>query len=230
MTYLKRRPQRVDYSAVNNVNNMSLDALTQHVHELILAGLGTAKQAAFSQERPLMEMGLDSADLLQLNERITSQFAVNLPPVFFFQYNTAAKIIAYLSYALSLSNHPKPTSERLSQQSAPTKEPIAIIGMACRLPGHVDSPEAFWQLLINQHSALSAIAPAMLYYTPSMALSELDQQDRKWLQTGSHYVNHGGFIDDVACFDAPFFSGFRCRSRVNGPSAAFIIGIKLGRV
>ena len=187
---LKRRPQRVDYSAVNNANNVSLDALTQHVHELILAGLGAAKQAAFSQERPLMEMGLDSADLLQLNERITTQFGISLPPAFFFQYNTAAKITAYLSQALSLPNQINSTSRRLVQHPAQAiEEAIALIGMACRLPGHVDSPEAFWQLLISQQSAIS----------------ELGIQDRDWLPTTEQGLKYGGFIDDVTCFDAAFF-------------------------
>ncbi|WP_424102387.1 beta-ketoacyl synthase N-terminal-like domain-containing protein [Moorena producens] len=76
-------------------------------------------------------------------------------------------------------------------------EPIAIIGMSCRFPGGVNSPEAFWQLL---HHGVDAIAEVPLarwniddYYDPSPDAP------------GKLYTRDGGFISQIDRFDAAFF-------------------------
>ncbi|WP_367127517.1 SDR family NAD(P)-dependent oxidoreductase [Saccharothrix sp. HUAS TT1] len=67
-------------------------------------------------------------------------------------------------------------------------EPIAIVGMACRLPGGVDSPEALWRLVAEGVDAVSPM-PA----------------DRGWSPAVTGAGRAGGFLADVAGFDADFF-------------------------
>jgi len=74
---------------------------------------------------------------------------------------------------------------------------IAIIGMACRFPGSVESPGDFWQLLCDERDAVTAIPPdrfgTAFYQHPSKR------------EPGKSYTFAAGVVDDVAGFDAEFF-------------------------
>src|ERR1700729_1728136 len=77
-------------------------------------------------------------------------------------------------------------------------EPIAIVGMSCRFPGGVDSPDSLWDMVADERDVMSEF-PA----------------DRGWDLAGLFdddpdaphkcYARAGGFVDDVAGFDAGFF-------------------------
>jgi malonyl CoA-acyl carrier protein transacylase len=90
---------------------------------------------------------------------------------------------------------------RLEKLERQRTEPIAIIGMGCRIPGAdsgADSgPDAFWQLLEEGRDAISEIPPerwdAAAYYDPDGDVP--GRMATKW----------GGFLSDIAAFDAPFF-------------------------
>src|SRR3984885_14898963 len=75
--------------------------------------------------------------------------------------------------------------------------PIAIIGMGCRLPGGIDSPDAFWQALLRGDDLVTEIPPDRWdvedHYDPERGVQ--DRSVSRW----------GGFIDDVGGFDAAFF-------------------------
>lgn len=90
--------------------------------------------------------------------------------------------------------------DRLRQENDALKagrvEPIAVVSMACRYPGGVASPEDLWDMVRDGVDAVTGF-PA----------------DRGWRDVydpdpdtvGSSYVRHGGFLTDVAEFDADFF-------------------------
>ncbi|MBU6350102.1 MAG: SDR family NAD(P)-dependent oxidoreductase [Chloroflexi bacterium] len=78
--------------------------------------------------------------------------------------------------------------QRLKGQLETYKEPIAVIGMACRFPGGSDTPEAFWQLLQTGRDGVVAMPPARRSPT------ELPPRPC-W----------GGFLADVERFDPTFF-------------------------
>ncbi|NEP72541.1 MAG: acyltransferase domain-containing protein [Okeania sp. SIO2G4] len=79
----------------------------------------------------------------------------------------------------------------------PKKEPIAIIGMSCRLPGGVDSPEAFWQLLNQGIDAISEV--------PQQKWNIDEYYDPNPDTPGKIITRYGGFLSQVEQFDAPFF-------------------------
>ena len=86
---------------------------------------------------------------------------------------------------------------RLEQMEGRQNEPIAVVGMSCRLPGGVDSAEGFWDLLQAGRDAIREV-PA-------------DRWDlERWFNAdpdapGKMYTRHGGFLDAVDRFDAAFF-------------------------
>lgn len=78
-------------------------------------------------------------------------------------------------------------------------KPNAIVGMACRLPGAVDTPSGLWELCCRSRSAWSKVPESRFsakgYYHPTPG------------RGGSFYYQGGHFLEeDVGLFDAPFFS------------------------
>jgi phthiocerol/phenolphthiocerol synthesis type-I polyketide synthase D len=76
-------------------------------------------------------------------------------------------------------------------------EPIAVVGIGCRLPGNVSGPESFWQLLVDGKDAVGEVPvdrwDGDAFYDPDPQAP--GRMTTKW----------GGFLDDVAGFDADFF-------------------------
>jgi acyl transferase domain-containing protein/acyl carrier protein len=75
--------------------------------------------------------------------------------------------------------------------------PIAVIGMGCRLPGGIDSPDAFWQALLRGDDLVTEI--------PADRWDVADHYDAERGVAGRSVSRWGGFVDDVGGFDAPFF-------------------------
>ncbi|MDT3399692.1 beta-ketoacyl synthase N-terminal-like domain-containing protein, partial [Streptomyces sp. B1866] len=85
------------------------------------------------------------------------------------------------------------TKQRLRDAERKGTEPVAIVGMSCRLPGGVRTPEEFWELL---DAGTDALAPL--------------PTDRGWnadaaFDSGRTYLREGGFLYGAGRFDAAFF-------------------------
>jgi len=88
--------------------------------------------------------------------------------------------------------------DKLARRPQASKEPIAIIGMGCRMPGGCAAPEAFWEFLKQGKDGIRDVPPerwpADDYYDPDPAVP------------GKTYVKRAGFLcEDVGLFDARFF-------------------------
>ncbi|WP_454199269.1 beta-ketoacyl synthase N-terminal-like domain-containing protein [Nocardia sp. Marseille-Q1738] len=76
-------------------------------------------------------------------------------------------------------------------------EPIAVVGMSCRFAGGADSPEALWRLLIEEIDAVADTPP------PHRWSGDYTDPDRA--AAGKTVSVAGGYLPDVAGFDAEFF-------------------------
>ncbi|OBK77432.1 type I polyketide synthase [Mycobacterium sp. 1164985.4] len=93
---------------------------------------------------------------------------------------------------------PDPKSaEASSTMSTPAATPIAVIGMACRLPGGINSPEELWEALLRGDDLITEIPADRWdveeYYDPEPGVP--GRSVSKW----------GSFLDDVDGFDTEFF-------------------------
>nr|WP_255503193.1 type I polyketide synthase [Mycolicibacterium sp. CR10] len=79
----------------------------------------------------------------------------------------------------------------------PGVTPIAVIGMACRLPGGIDSPEQLWEALLRGDDLVTEI--------PSDRWDAEEYYDSQPGVPGRSVTKWGGFLDDVAGFDYEFF-------------------------
>jgi acyl transferase domain-containing protein len=86
--------------------------------------------------------------------------------------------------------------QKLSEAGTQHHEPLAIVGLGCRLPGAAN-PDAFWQLMLHGVSPVREIPPdrwdMAAYYDPTASRS------------GTISVNLACLLDEVDTFDAPFF-------------------------
>ncbi|MFI0897247.1 SDR family NAD(P)-dependent oxidoreductase [Streptomyces sp. NPDC020983] len=94
------------------------------------------------------------------------------------------------------------TRERLraveDRAQARDGEPIAVIGMACRYPGAPDGPEELWRLVEGGGDAIGDFPEDRGWDLARLHAADPDRP-------GTSYVRQGGFLDDVAGFDAGLF-------------------------
>ncbi|SNT19611.1 Ketoacyl-synthetase C-terminal extension, partial [Actinoplanes regularis] len=109
--------------------------------------------------------------------------------------NNEEKLVEYLKWVTA---DLQKTRERVRELESAEREPIAIIGMACRFPGGAGSPEELWQLVLDGRDGI----------TPWPADRGWDVErlyDPDPANPGTSYTREGGFLDGATTFDAGFF-------------------------
>ncbi|OLF06430.1 type I polyketide synthase, partial [Actinophytocola xanthii] len=160
-------------------------AFTDVVRAAVAEVLGVAADAV-SPTAPLREAGVDSAGMVRLAA------ALSVPAWAVWQYPTVAALADHLAGAAEPA--PAPAAAGAATTGV---EPIAVVGLGCRLPGGIESPAALWDALLSE---MDAVRPV-----PGDRWDVEEWYDEDVAAPGRTTVRRGGFLDDVAGFDAAFF-------------------------
>ncbi|MFC8914675.1 type I polyketide synthase [Streptomyces sp. NPDC057116] len=181
-----------------------LAALTDLVRTEAAVILGMPGPEAIAKEQVFKDLGLDSLMAVELRRRLSAETAVSLPSTLAFDHPTPTAIATLLLKKLTLDAPPAPTAETRPAVAGrdgggrDLAEPIAVVSMACRLPGGIDTPEGFWELLVSGGDAVGGFPGRW---------RGLDLFDPDPEVEGKSYGCEGGFLADehVEGFDAGFF-------------------------
>ncbi|WP_063771871.1 type I polyketide synthase [Kitasatospora mediocidica] len=170
--------------------------LLELVRTHVATVLGHAGAANVKAEKAFKDAGFDSLTSVQLRNRLGESTGLSLPATVVYDYPTPVALARFLREELGDTAAAAATASTVL--AADRDEPIAIVGMACRLPGGVVTPEDLWRLVSEGRDAVSGF-PADRGWDVGGLFDE-DQEN-----IGTSYVDQGGFLHDAGLFDAGFF-------------------------
>ncbi|MFK4106913.1 type I polyketide synthase, partial [Streptomyces sp. NPDC019531] len=164
------------------MRTVAASAVRRLVVERVAAWTGT-DAAEVPTDRPLADLGMSSRDGVVLAGELSRLTGRELPATLLWEAPTADALVAHLCRT--------PPESAPVPVSAALEEPVAVIGLGCRLPGGVHGPEDYWRLLTDGVDAIRRVP-----------------EDR-WRDFTSFppedALPYGGYLDDIAGFDADFF-------------------------
>ncbi|MGY0065416.1 type I polyketide synthase [Streptomyces sp. QTS137] len=184
------RPEPVPSDAPRPDPRAALDLVVATVAE-VLGVVGTDSTRPIGPDVTFRAHGLDSVASVRLRNALAAATGLPLPAAVAFDFPTPAALARELAGLNRQDEEPPPGP-------VSGDEPVAIVAMACRLPGDVASPEALWALLSDGADAVSGFPGDR-----GWNLDALFGDDPE--QPGTSYVREGGFLRDAAHFDAGFF-------------------------
>nr|AXL06511.1 polyketide synthase [uncultured bacterium] len=157
--------------------------------------LGHTGPGGVRAETAFKDAGFDSLTSVELRNRVREATGLKLPATLVFDYPTPLALARYLREECGAV---APAPVEAAVVTADADEPIAIVGMACRLPGGVADPEDLWRMVCEGRDAVSSFPDDRGWDLER--LFDLDPD-----HAGTSYTDQGGFLQGAGQFDAGFF-------------------------
>lgn len=154
---------------------------------------------AIDPDRPLTELGLSSRDAVGLVGDLEDHLDRDLDATLVWKTPTITLIARRLVHGdeAVADVAETPGAAVTTHDAADDGDRVAIVGLGCRLPGGVNGPDDLWKLLLDARDAVGEVPEGRWeQFTPADAAAQaiVDATQRR-----------GGYLDDVAGFDAEFF-------------------------
>ncbi|MFF0307750.1 beta-ketoacyl synthase N-terminal-like domain-containing protein, partial [Streptosporangium sp. NPDC004379] len=193
-----RRPAALTPSAGEAVPEQAGPVRSRgELRDLVLSAtarlLGYAGASDMEPGRTFKDLGLESAAAVELRDRLRAATGLRLPTGLLYDHPTPERLAAHL-HELLTGGAAEPTAEIRGGGD----DPIAVVGMGCRYPGGVASPEDLWRLVAGGADAIGEFPRNRGWDLDALSATGPDR-------SGTSDTGHGGFVYDADLFDAAFF-------------------------
>ncbi|WP_344319586.1 type I polyketide synthase, partial [Streptomyces yatensis] len=172
-----------------------LDVLLDLVRTNVATVLGYAGPETVDPDRSFRELGFDSLTAVELRNALGAVSELRLPATLVFDYPTPMVLAEFLRAevvgAAAAVAGPVVVA-------AADDEPIAIVGLGCRYPGGVETPEDLWRLVMEGRDAISEFPTDRGWDLGALYHEDPDH-------SGTSYAREGGFVEEAGHFDPAFF-------------------------
>ncbi|WP_148081794.1 type I polyketide synthase, partial [Streptomyces botrytidirepellens] len=171
------------------------------VQSQVAAVLGHSAATSVDPARAFTDLGFDSLTAVDLRNHLNTASGLRLPATLVFDHPSPAALAAYLREQLlgaEAEREQEKTAAAAVRSRGAADEPIAIVGIGCRYPGGVTSPESLWDLVTSGGDGITPFPDNRDWDIER--LYDLDPD-----HAGTSYVREGGFLHDAADFDAELF-------------------------
>ncbi|MFD0203142.1 MULTISPECIES: hybrid non-ribosomal peptide synthetase/type I polyketide synthase [Saccharothrix] len=182
---------RADATPAKPAGGASLaNLVSQHVADVL--GIGTELRQD-DYEKSLFELGCTSVQLIRLQSGLARELGVSLESTFIIDHPTANALTDELTRRVDRDRAPaEARSGPVPAAGAFSAEPIAVVGMAFRLPGGIGTRDQLWETLSGKVDVVREV-PA-------------DRWSHSDLDTSEVTTTQGGYLDQVDGFDPLFFN------------------------
>jgi acyl transferase domain-containing protein len=214
-----RQEERLAMPEATSARASEAAAVVERLEVEVKRALALESQGALNPRRPLRELGLDSLRAVELKDRLERWVGRSLPDTLLLNHPTLEALHQYFAKEPASAPSPEPRSRPSAAPARTADEPIAIVGMASRLPGAPDL-DSFWGLLRNGTDAITEI-PAdrwdvSAFFDPDPAAPGKMYVRQRRLSAGGGPLRRG------------VLRHLSARGRGHGPSAAPAAGSHLG--
>ncbi|MBO0819824.1 MAG: acyltransferase domain-containing protein, partial [Nocardiopsaceae bacterium] len=178
------RPGRPERLAANSGQEGKRDLLDA-VRTSAAIVLGHPDSGAVDSTRTFKQLGFDSVSAVEFCQRLATATGLPVATTLTYDFPTPERLAAHLTGIADGRASERGVQAGPNRAGAAGEEPLAIVSMSCRYPGGADTPDKLWRLAADGTDAISGF-PA----------------DRGW---EGAVQSEGGFLPDVAQFDAAFF-------------------------
>ncbi|MFF7022878.1 SDR family NAD(P)-dependent oxidoreductase [Streptomyces klenkii] len=170
-----------------------LDLVTGHA----AAVLGHASPDLVDPARAFKDAGFGSLSAVELRNRLAAATGLRLPATLVFSHPSPEALARHLDELLA-GAAPATAAAPSAGTPADADDPVVLVGIGCRLPGGIRTPDELWDLLTAERDGIGEFPedrgwPLERLYNPDPAAA------------GSSYTRHGGFMTGATAFDAAFF-------------------------